>query len=85
MRSPLMAWKSTQKNDEYLKERADVNITNDIADFPAFSLHKRSKNMYSNENSHPHPANAMQDKGQKWTLSLVSQSRLQAYIPFQAH
>ena len=73
------------KNDEYLKERADINITNHIADFPAFSLHKGGKNMHSNENSHPHPANAVQDIGQKWTLSLVSQSRLQAYIPFQAH
>jgi len=73
------------ENKEYLEERADINIIDDVADLPALSFYKCGKDMQCNENCHPHPANAMQDVGQVRTLSLILQPRLQAYVPIQAH
>jgi hypothetical protein len=74
----------TEQKDD-LKERADVNIVDRIADPPAFAFHKRGKDMQGNKNSHPQTANAMQDVGEVPIPSLVSQSRGKADFSFQAH
>src|SRR5581483_6861768 len=41
--------------------------------------------MYRDKNGHAQSANAMQNVGQKRTLSLVAQGCRKADIPFQAH
>jgi hypothetical protein len=41
--------------------------------------------MHRDEDSHAQPANAVQDKRQHGAATSVSQARLQADIPFQAH
>jgi hypothetical protein len=73
------------KEEEGLKERADIHKVDDMPDLPAPAIQKRGQDVRGNENGHPHSADAMQDIGQEWTLSLVSQSGLQAYVPIQAH
>ncbi len=70
------------EEDKYLEYPA---LVNKVYESPASSPKKWCEQVYRDKNSHPQAADAMQDIGQKRTLSFVSQSRHQAYIPFQAH
>jgi len=72
---------STEENED-LEKPVCVNVIKEASDT---SPYERGQNMHRYEDSHTQPADAMQDKGQHWSLSFVPQARGQANIPFQAH
>jgi hypothetical protein len=57
-------------------------LVNVVEEFPNIPAKVRCQNVHCYKDRHPQPADAMQDKRQHGALSLVSQSRDQADIPF---
>jgi len=74
---PIDGVEQGAEENEYLERPVLVNIVQESPDTPA---QKRHENMHGDEDSHAQSPDAVQDKGQIWTLPLISQACPQADI-----